>query len=65
MRIVNSDLDKKQITKQVISVADAVGMNAAPEYWLSFKLAGVQFLGILSVAKLFIQHKELNPLTNN
>ena len=51
MKLVNSQLEKKQLTKKVISVADAVAMNAVPEYWLSFKLAALHVLALLSVGK--------------
>ena len=33
--------NKKHIAKKVISVADAVAMNAVPEHWLSLKQAGI------------------------
>ena len=46
--------DKKHIAKKMITVADAVAMNAVPEYWLSFKQAGMHIISILSIAKVFI-----------
>ncbi len=60
MKIVNSDLDKKQLRRNVISVADAVAMNAAPEYWLCFKQAGLHVLALVSVAKLFLTQQHLH-----
>ncbi len=65
MKLVNSELEKKQLTKKVISVADAVAMNAVPEYWLSFKLAGLHMLALLSVAKLFVSQLDLNLFANH
>lgn len=46
--------NKKHIAKKMISVADAVAMNAVPEYWLSFKQAGLHILSLISVAKVFL-----------
>ena len=46
--------NKKHIAKKMITVADAVAMNAVPEYWLSFKQAGMHIISILSIAKVFI-----------
>ena len=46
--------DKKHIAKKMITVADAVAMNAVPEYWLSFKQAGMHIISILSIAKVII-----------
>jgi hypothetical protein len=52
--------DKKRIAKKVISVADAVAMNAVPEYWLSFKLAGLHILSLLTLAKIFLLQHGIN-----
>jgi len=60
MKIVNSALDKKQLRRNVVSVADAVAMNAVPEYWLSFKHAGLHVLALVSVAKLFLIQQDLH-----
>jgi len=60
MKLANSDLDKKQLRRNVISVADAVAMNAVPEYWLSFKHAGLHVLALVSVAKLFLIQQDLH-----
>lgn len=60
MKIANSDLSKKQLRSKVISVADAVAMNAAPEYWITFKHAGLHVLALVSVAKLFINQLDIN-----
>ncbi len=65
MKIVNSDLDKKLLTQRVISVADAVAMNAVPEYWLSFKQAGLHLLALATVAKLFFAQLDLNLFANH
>jgi len=51
---------KKHITKKLISVADAVAMNAAPEYWLSVKCAGLHVLSVLAVAKLLFMQNGVN-----
>ena len=64
MKMANNDLDKKELTKKVISVADAVAMNAAPEYWLSFKLAGIHLLALFSIARTFLLQSNLHHLTN-
>ncbi len=56
MKLVNSELEKKQLTKKV---------NAIPEYWLSFKLAGMHVLALLSVAKIFLSQLDLNQLANH
>jgi hypothetical protein len=45
--------NKQHIAKKMISVADAVAMNAAPEHWLSLKQAGLHLLSLISIAKLF------------
>ncbi len=60
MKTVNRDLHKNQLTRNVISVADAVAMNAVPEYWPSFKHAGLQVLALVSVARLFLAHLDVN-----
>jgi hypothetical protein len=65
MKLVNSELEKKQLTRKVVSVADAVAMNAIPEYWLSFKLAGMHLLAMLSVAKVFLLQLDLNQIANH
>ena len=46
--------NKKHIAKKVISVADAVAMNAVPEHWLCLKQAGLHILSLLTLAKLFL-----------
>ena len=65
MKIVHSELYKKQLTLRVISVADAGGMNAAPEYWLSVKHAGLHLLALASVAKLFLTQSDVNQFANH
>lgn len=60
MKIANSDISKKQLRSKVISVADAVAMNAAPEYWITFKHAGLHVLALVSVARLFINQLDIN-----
>ena len=63
--MMNSELNKKELTRKVISVADAVAMNTAPEYWLSIKLACLHLLALVSVAKLFVAQLLLNQLTHH
>jgi hypothetical protein len=46
--------DKRHLAKKMIIVADAVAMNAVPEYWLGFKQAGLHIVSILSIAKKII-----------
>lgn len=46
--------NKKHIAKKVMTVADAVAMNAAPEYWLSVKQAGLHVLSLCLIAKQFL-----------
>ncbi len=65
MKIVNTDPGRKQFKHKVISVADAVAMNAVPEYWLSFKHAGLHLMAMVSVAKLFLAELDLNQFSNN
>ena len=65
MKLVTSELEKKQLTKKMVSVADAVAMNAIPEYWLSLKLAGMHLLALLSVAKFFLLQLDLNQIANH
>ena len=65
MKPVNRELEKKQLTRKVVSVADAVAMNAIPEYWLSLKLAGMHLLAMLSVAKVFLLQLDLNQIANH
>ncbi len=45
--------NKQHIARRVISVADAVAMNAVPEHWLTLKHAGLHILSLISIAKLF------------
>ena len=40
-------------------------MNAVPEYWLSFKHAGLHLMAMVSVAKLFLAELDLNQFSNN
>lgn len=43
--------------KKLISVAEAVAMNAVPEYWVSIKSAGLHLFAMCMVARqFFIQH---------
>jgi hypothetical protein len=51
---------KQDIAKKVISVADAVAMNAVPEHWLSLKQAGLHVLSLLTIAKLFLTDQGIN-----
>ncbi len=44
--------NKQHIAKKMISVADAVAMNAVPEHWLSLKHAGLHILSLISIAKV-------------
>ncbi|RZK01351.1 MAG: hypothetical protein EOO46_20570 [Flavobacterium sp.] len=46
--------NRKHIAKKMMSVADAVAMNAAPECWLSIKQAGQHLLSFIAVAKVFL-----------
>ncbi len=46
--------NKIHIAKKVITVADAVAMNAAPEYWVSVKQAGMHFISLCLIAKQFL-----------
>ncbi len=52
--------NKQHIAKKVISVADAVAMNAVPEHWLSLKQAGLHILSLFSMAKLFLTEQGIN-----
>jgi hypothetical protein len=52
--------NKKHIAKKVISVADAVAMNAVPEHWLSLKHAGLHVISLLTMAKLFLIGQGIN-----
>jgi hypothetical protein len=52
--------NNKHIAKKVISVADAVAMNAVPEHWLSLKQAGLHLLSLLTFAKLLLIEQGVN-----
>jgi hypothetical protein len=45
---------KEQLAKKIITVADAVAMNAAPEYWSGIKSAGLHVISLFSMAKIFL-----------
>jgi hypothetical protein len=39
--------------KNFLAVAEAMAMNAAPEYWMSIKLAAVHLFALFMVARQF------------
>ncbi len=43
--------------KKIIDLAEAMAMNAIPEYWMSIKSAGMLLFSLCMVTRqLFIQH---------
>ena len=53
----NKQFHTNKTSKKIIAVAEAMAMNAAPEYWMSIKSAGMHLFSLCMVAKqFFIQH---------
>lgn len=52
--------NKKYIAKKVISLADAVAMNAVPEHWISLKQAGLHVLSLVTIIKIFLIDQGVN-----
>ncbi len=43
--------------KKIIALAEAMAMNAVPEYWISIKSAGLHLLSLCLVARQLFIHQ--------